>query len=822
MTKSKGTRRPGSAAILIAVLMLLLAWSGPSAPAAGALRAPLPGVSAVAPASGPTAGGTRVKITGSNFANVRGVYFGTTRASALVVTSPTTLLITTPPHAAGSVNVKVVTAAGGSTATTKSRFAYVAAAKVPAVTAISPKAGDPVGGTVVTISGTAFTGATSVTFGTAAAAAFTVVSATSIRATSPGGSPGSVDVRVTTPAGTSPAWAGDLFTYTAPVPRVSAIAPASGPQAGGTSVTLTGTLLTGTTSVSFGGVAAAAFTVIDDSTIVATSPSNPPGAVDVAVTTPVGVSTPSAATQFTYLWDGPTVTRVAPDHGSVAGGTTVEITGTGLAAATAVDFGDSASSTFTVNSDTSITALAPPGTVGPVDVRVTTDRRTPVAALDVFTYVDVPVISAVTPATGPTAGGTTVTITGTGFLDVSGVTLGGSQATGLTVVSPTTLTVVTPGHSAGAVDVVVTTALGSSNAGTFTYVANVPSTPNLVAGTHHSCRLDTTGGVTCWGWNGHGQLGDGTTTSRSRPVPVAGLTSGVVRLAAGGASTCAVLVTGRATCWGWNAFGQLGDGTRTDRSQPVTVPGITDAVDVTVGNGHVCALRATGQVLCMGWNFYGQLGDGTTADHPKPTPVQGLVGVTSVSAGDQHTCARTAVGAALCWGANALGQLGDGTTTNRSLPAQVSGFGSGVTILSAGVLHTCAVRSGAALCWGRNVGGEIGDGTTVGRSLPVPVVGMGAGVTQIDADGYTCAVGANVRCWGKNTFGGLGNGSTLDSSTPVAVGGLPTAASAIAVGTSHACALVASGAVYCWGDNAQGQLGDGSTANRTTAVLVRP
>ena len=227
------------------------------------------------------------------------------------------------------------------------------------VTGISPNVGPEAGGTSVEITGSGFTGATAVDFGTNAAESFTVTDDGTITATSPAGT-GTVDVTVTTPSGTSTTSSADQFTYE-PVPTVTGIGPPStGPLAGGTSVTITGSGFTGATEVDFGANAATSFTVIDDGTITATSPAGT-GTVDITVTAPGGTSTTSSADQFTYE-AAPTVTNINPTAGPLAGGTSVAITGTGFTDASAVSFGLTAATSFTINSATSITATSPAGT----------------------------------------------------------------------------------------------------------------------------------------------------------------------------------------------------------------------------------------------------------------------------------------------------------------------------------------------------------------------------------------------------------------------------------------------------------------------------
>ncbi|MGO8748092.1 MAG: IPT/TIG domain-containing protein [Thermoguttaceae bacterium] len=283
------------------------------------------------------------------------------------------------------------------------------------VSGVSPASGSAGGGTTVTITGTGFTGATAVDFGMVAATNVQVNSAgTQITATAPAGT-GIVDITVVTAGGISNVSPADRFTYVA-VPAVTGVGPTEGPAAGGTPMTITGSGFTGATEVYFGTVAASYFLVNSDTQITDVSPPGTVGTVNVTVATAGGTSPDSAADEFSYSL-APVVSGVSPAVGSVLGGTTVTISGTGFTGATAVDFGTVAASSFQINSSTQITATSEAGMVGLFDITVRTPQGTSLASpADQFSYEPVPTVTGVSPASGSGLGGTTVTITGTGFI----------------------------------------------------------------------------------------------------------------------------------------------------------------------------------------------------------------------------------------------------------------------------------------------------------------------------------------------------------------------------------------------------------------------
>ncbi|MEU6582437.1 IPT/TIG domain-containing protein [Nocardia sp. NPDC046763] len=411
--------------------------------------AAVPSLIFIAPITGPTAGGTTVTLTGTGLSSATGVNFGATPATSFTIVSNTQITAIAP-AGAGTVSVTVTSTAGSSNGLP---FTYVG---VPTVISVSPNSGPVTGGAVVTVTGTGFTSATAVSFGATPATLFFVLSDTQILAIAPPGT-GTVQVTVTTAAGVS---AGVPFTYR-PVPTLSSISPATGPITGGTTVILTGTGFTGATAVFFGILPAASFTVNSDTQITAVTPPGL-GTVPVTVTTAAGTSSGLA---FTYVL-APILLFLIPTVGPQAGGTTVTITGLGLSGVTGVKFGATPATSFTIVSDTQITAVTPAGT-GTVAVTATSTAGASNGLP--YTYLGIPAITSISPNTGPVTGGTFLALTGTGFTGATAVTFGATPATLFLVLSDTLILAVTP-PGTGTVQVTVTTAVGTSAGIPFTYV----------------------------------------------------------------------------------------------------------------------------------------------------------------------------------------------------------------------------------------------------------------------------------------------------------------------------------------------------------------
>jgi alpha-tubulin suppressor-like RCC1 family protein len=349
-------------------------------------------------------------------------------------------------------------------------------------------------------------------------------------------------------------------------------------------------------------------------------------------------------------------------------------------------------------------------------------------------------------------------------------------------------------------------------------VAGAPGWSVVQAGESHACGLrGGGGGVYCWGDNYFGQVGNGVYPGDLRaPAPVTG-DHDWEQVAGGGAHSCGIRA-GELYCWGRNANGQVGDGTSTLREGAVQVG--TDATWTAVSTGyeHSCGVR-DGQLFCWGDNAYGQLGNGSFADVFVPAQTGIAEGWETVSGGGYHTCAIRA-GVLSCWGYGGHGQLGNDAFANRNAPVPIVGY-EDWTSVAAGWLHTCALRgqAGELYCWGNNSGGQLGDNTLVNRPTPTFI---GEGWDSIAAgDFHTCGTRAGLLyCWGSNDYGQLGTSGFAASHVPQLVGeDRGWYSGGIGGGAESTCGIL-DGALYCWGDNADGQLGLGSNAASTVPAQV--
>jgi len=319
------------------------------------------------------------------------------------------------------------------------------------------------------------------------------------------------------------------------------------------------------------------------------------------------------------------------------------------------------------------------------------------------------------------------------------------------------------------------------------------SQSSISVGDKFSCIATSAGGVKCWGLNNYGQLGNGTTTNATTPVSASTLTSGVTAISAGEAHACALLNDGSVKCWGLNSSGQLGNGTTTNANTPTSVSTLTSGVTAISGGQEFTCAIVTGAAKCWGLNSSGQIGDGTTTNRLTPTQSTGLTsGITAITTGGFHTCVITSGGGLKCWGTTSWSTL----PTNNGLPIDIAGATSGVVAAAAGAWHTCFItNAGAAKCWGWGNYGALGDGLSTSRTTIGQVTGLTSGVIGIASGGYnggsedhSCALLSNnsVSCWGWNPSGQIGDGTTTTRSVPTAVTGLGAGSAGVPTTTTVA------------------------------------
>ncbi|MEO8139749.1 MAG: Ig-like domain-containing protein [Gemmatimonadota bacterium] len=357
--------------------------------------------------------------------------------------------------------------------------------------------------------------------------------------------------------------------------------------------------------------------------------------------------------------------------------------------------------------------------------------------------------------------------------------------------------------------------------------ANLPITvrslqfTSIRPGSDFTCGLTVQGEAWCWGGNAYGQLGLGTADPQAlvRTPHRVGTTTHFTAIETGFGTVCGVVTGGTVSCWGYNAFGQLGDGSTTDRWAPVPVAGLTSATALSVQGDHTCAVAGS-QTFCWGDNASGQLGDGSRVQRLTPVAVVGAPALTAIRTSAAWSCGLTGAGQAWCWGDNTRFELGFDTVYYRAVPAPVSG-GQTYTALTVRDSRSCGLRSsGVADCWGFRRYGESG----IQSNVPTPDGGA-IGYSSIDqGQEHACGLDAqgHAWCWGANDYGQLGSGvvgqSSVEYPATAVTGGLTF--TSISAGGYHTCGVTSTGAAWCWGDGFSGVLGDGSTGNSVSPVPV--
>lgn len=434
---------------------------------------------------------------------------------------------------------------------------------------------------------------------------------------------------------------------------------------------------------------------------------------------------------------------------------------------------------------------------------------------------------------------------------VAGVSVAFTPAPGAGTISPAIATtdasgfaqaVWTLGPAGGLKVATATTSAGSvqfSAGSTVTYA-------NVSAGGRNTCAVSTDNVLYCWGYNGEGQLGIGEAPQGSGPVyafPQPSAATGNLTFQQAVSSLfhgCAITLAGAGYCWGVNHDGRIGNNTQaayltspTQVGEPGTASLGHSYRSMGVSRNHTCGITFGDRIYCWGYGRDGQVGNGAAVDVVKvPVEVAGDHRFSQMSVGGLHTCGITLAGTTRCWGVNLRGELGDGTTTDRLVPTAIAGGATFVRVAS-GYEHTCALTAtGAAWCWGDNTYGQLGNGSNTSSAFPVLVSGglvfesISAGmhhtcgvVGGAPPGGGVSAAGGAVYCWGRNSTGQLGNGSQVSANQPTASSGGLTFI-AVSGGDLSSCGITTTSRAYCWGDNQYGQLGDGTTVRRLAPTKV--
>jgi len=362
-------------------------------------------------------------------------------------------------------------------------------------------------------------------------------------------------------------------------------------------------------------------------------------------------------------------------------------------------------------------------------------------------------------------------------------------------------------------------------------ITSSPTVPHVLtwasvsAGDNHTCAIGADNNyLWCWGDNLYGQLGDGGTVDKKTPVMVG--SDYWLKSAPGGRHTCGIKYGNTLWCWGFNGSGQLGDGTTGDKLVPSQEnTGNSDWASVNSGYEHSCALKTDQSLWCWGSGANGQLGNGTTTGINSAPQQVGTKAWKSLSTGAYHTCAVRTDSTLWCWGLNSNGQLGIGSHQLRKVPAKV-GAATNWSSVGGGWYHTCAIKKDKSLwCWGYNHFGELGNGTTKSTTKPVRIGTDNTWKMAALGTYHSCALKKNtgLYCWGLNDQGQLDTFDNNDRHKPKLVGGAGTGYESFATGSAHTCGVWYNSGIndiWCWGNNDNGQLGDGNTADANGPVQV--
>lgn len=708
----------------------------------------------VSPKAGVLAGNTDVIITGSNFIKDAIVDFGSSVCTNVKVITSTKITCTTSAHAANLVDVTVTNTDSQSGVLTNGFF-YLG---LPTITSIAPNEGPLAGGTKVTLSGTNFFTDALVKIGGAICTSPKILSPTALECVLPSHSAGSVDVVVTN-LGTQTATLINGYSYVS-APVVASVSPDGGPLAGGVDVRISVSNFILGATVSFGGSDCGNVTIENLTTIKCKTSAHIAGETMVTITNPDG--------QFGNLIKGytyralPTVTSVSPNAGAKVGGTSVEVFGTGFIKDAVVDFNGESCINVEFLSSTRIRCKTTAHIAETVNVRVTNSDGQSGIALNAYTFTELTLVTEIITGLRHTCAILQ------GYLRCWGENSRGQLGLGYEssdLTSPPNANIINGG------------------------VAQV-----AVGGNHTCAVMYESGKVRCWGGNTFGQLGYANTTDLSSPGGDLPIEEKVFQIALGADYSCALLATFKVRCWGRNNYGQLGYGNTTDLSSPGGDINLGDGVKAysikTSSSGHTCATLSTGKVSCWGWNAFGQLGYGNTIDLLSPGEgidfgAEAGILAAQIAIGNTHTCVLLSNKKVRCWGYNNAGQLGYGNHSTLLSPGGDIDLGP-ISVfkpfrIALGGDSTCVLfEDGNVRCWGRNNYGQLGYGNTIDLFLPGVNINLGGLATQISAGHESvCArlTTSAVRCWGRNSNGQLGYGnkdSVGDDELPYSVGGVST------------------------------------------------
>ena len=546
--------------------------------------------------------------------------------------------------------------------------------------------------------------------------------------------------------------------------------------------------------VTIGGNNAPVTQIASPTSLVATIPAHASGIVNTSV---ARYDNTTAIASNSYTYGGiPSIGSASPNKAPKEGGDTITVTGTNFTDGMKVKVGSNYAAAVTVVSGTTLTFVTPAAaTAGTTDIILEDIYGQSTTLTGGFTYQNAAMtISSLSPTGGPTAGGQSVTFTGTNFF------AGFKQLSG------------------------------------------------IATGWNHSCGIYEQQAY-CWGSNSSGQLGNGTQTSSQVPVPVSttGALAGktIKSISAGSEHTCALASDNLTYCWGGNSYGQLGINSTTRSLIPVAIntAGVLNGKTIKVMDAsyvNTCVVASDDQAYCWGFNFRGQLGNGTTTQSNIPVAVttSGVLSgktIKSIAITLYHACVIASDDQAYCWGENS-GKLGNNSNAQSNVPVAVytAGALSGKTLktIAPGYSHTCALSTdNIAFCWGTGDEGQLGNGSSNPTLVPTIVTTSGALSgktisTLMSSDWNSCVTTTEGKgyCWGRNTDGQLGNGTTTVSNvpTPIDMTGALAGKSITTISGSyyHTCAQASDNQAYCWGQNNDGRLGNNTVTDSTTPVAV--